>query len=141
MANLIENNQIFYTPYEPKVQNRFILQIDGIPSFMVKTANRPKIEVPLLIPSKLNGSGTVPLNIIVENKLLKLFIGGAEIVSTITQASDMAIEGLTNYTLLSEFNKFGTGGICVLGVVPKLGDFENIWYLRAVTIGRLIFLL
>ena len=31
MANLIENDKIFYTNYEPKVQNRFILEIDGIP--------------------------------------------------------------------------------------------------------------
>ena len=34
MANLIENDKIFYTPYEPKVQNRFILTVDGIPSFV-----------------------------------------------------------------------------------------------------------
>ena len=43
MAELLEANKIFYTPYEPKLKNRFIMQIDGIPAFMIKTANRPQI--------------------------------------------------------------------------------------------------
>lgn len=41
MANLIENSEIFYTPFEPQVQNRFILQMEGIPSFMMKKVTLP----------------------------------------------------------------------------------------------------
>ena len=29
-------NDIFFTPFEPKVQNRFIFSITGIPAFMIK---------------------------------------------------------------------------------------------------------
>jgi len=54
MANLIENDAMFYTPYEPKVQNRFILQIDGIPSFLCKKVSRPQIECGEVVLSHIN---------------------------------------------------------------------------------------
>jgi hypothetical protein len=44
MADVLSFDKIFTTNFEPKLANRFIMEIDGIPSFMVKTANRPKIE-------------------------------------------------------------------------------------------------
>jgi hypothetical protein len=54
MANLIENNQIFFTPYEPKVQNRFILTIDGIPSFICKKVSRPQLECGEVVLDHIN---------------------------------------------------------------------------------------
>ena len=50
MADLLEPNEIMFTPFEPKLQNRFIMQIDGIPAYTIKTMARPQItfeEVPL----------------------------------------------------------------------------------------------
>ena len=44
MAELVDANDIMFTPYEPKLKNRFIFQIDGIPAYIIKTANRPQIE-------------------------------------------------------------------------------------------------
>ena len=44
MADVLSFDKIFYTNFEPKLANRFIMEIDGIPSYMIKTANRPKIE-------------------------------------------------------------------------------------------------
>ena len=44
MADVLSFDKIFYTNFEPKLANRFTMEIDGIPSFMVKTANRPKLE-------------------------------------------------------------------------------------------------
>ena len=43
MPELLEANKIFYTPYEPKLKNRFIMEISGIPAFTIKTAQRPQI--------------------------------------------------------------------------------------------------
>jgi len=54
MANLIENDKMFYTPYEPKVQNRFILQVDGIPSFIMKKVSRPQIECGEVVLDHIN---------------------------------------------------------------------------------------
>ena len=44
MADLLNSNEIFWTAYEPKVQNRFIMYLDGIPSFLIRKTDRPKIQ-------------------------------------------------------------------------------------------------
>jgi len=43
MAELLNPSEIFSTNFEPKVKNRFILYVDGIPSFIIKKVNRPKL--------------------------------------------------------------------------------------------------
>jgi len=50
VADFIDPNEMFFTPFEPKLSNRFIMNIEGIPAFLVKTTGRPNItlnEVPL----------------------------------------------------------------------------------------------
>ena len=44
MAKLIDANDIMFTPFEPKLKNRYLFQIDGVPAYLVKTGNRPTIE-------------------------------------------------------------------------------------------------
>ena len=44
MAELVEANEIMFTPFEPKMQNRFILTIDGVPSYTIKASGRPTIQ-------------------------------------------------------------------------------------------------
>ena len=43
MATMIDANDIMFTPFEPKLKNRFIMTIDGVPAYVIKTANRPQI--------------------------------------------------------------------------------------------------
>tara|TARA_Y100000593_G_C4177164_1_gene270099 strand:+ start:105 stop:593 length:489 start_codon:yes stop_codon:yes gene_type:complete len=43
MAELVSANDIMFTPFEPKLKNRFMMIIDGVPAYMIKTANRPQI--------------------------------------------------------------------------------------------------
>jgi hypothetical protein len=33
---ILSSQEIFFTPFEPKVQNRFIMYVDGIPSYTIK---------------------------------------------------------------------------------------------------------
>ena len=40
---LIDASDIMFTPFEPKLKNRYILQVEGIPAYTIKTANRPQI--------------------------------------------------------------------------------------------------
>tara|TARA_Y100000593_G_scaffold68822_1_gene126417 strand:+ start:414 stop:902 length:489 start_codon:yes stop_codon:yes gene_type:complete len=44
MAELLEANDIMFTPFEPKMKNRFIMNIDGIPAYTIKTATRPQVQ-------------------------------------------------------------------------------------------------
>ena len=44
MAELLEPQDIMFTPFEPKLKNRFIMQIDGINAFLIKAGNRPQLD-------------------------------------------------------------------------------------------------
>ena len=44
MAQLIDPNEIMFTSFEPKMSNRFIMYVEGIPAYLVKTAARPEIN-------------------------------------------------------------------------------------------------
>ena len=44
MADLLNSNEIFFTSFEPKVKNRFILYMDGIPSFIINKVKRPTVK-------------------------------------------------------------------------------------------------
>ena len=54
MAELLEANKIFYTPYEPKLKNRFIMEISGIPAFTIKTVQRPQITFVEVVLEHMN---------------------------------------------------------------------------------------
>ena len=44
MADLLNSNEIFWTAFEPKVQHRFIMYLDGVPSYIIKKCDRPKVS-------------------------------------------------------------------------------------------------
>ncbi len=41
---VLDPNEIMFTAFEPKVQNRFILYVDGIPAYLIKNATAPGFE-------------------------------------------------------------------------------------------------
>ena len=41
---VLDPNEIMFTAFEPKVSNRFIMYIDGIPAFLVKKVGRPNVS-------------------------------------------------------------------------------------------------
>lgn len=44
MAEILAFTDMFYTEFEPKMKNRYKMEIDGIDSYLVKTAARPSIQ-------------------------------------------------------------------------------------------------
>ena len=43
MAQLLDPTEVMFTSFEPKMSNRFIMYIEGIPAYLIKAANRPEI--------------------------------------------------------------------------------------------------
>ncbi len=43
MAELLDPSEIMFTAFEPKVANRFIMYVEGIPSYLIKASGRPGI--------------------------------------------------------------------------------------------------
>ena len=54
MATLLEAQDIMFTPFEPKLKNRFIMNIDGIPAYLINTANRPSIQFDEVVLEHMN---------------------------------------------------------------------------------------
>ena len=54
MAEVLEFNDMFYTNFEPKMKNRYIMEIDGIASYLIKTANRPSITFEPVVLDHIN---------------------------------------------------------------------------------------
>ena len=44
MPELVDANDIMFTPFEPKLKNRFIITIDGVPAYTIKASGRPQIQ-------------------------------------------------------------------------------------------------
>jgi hypothetical protein len=63
MAEIVEFDKMFYTNFEPKMKNRYVMEIDGIPAYMIKAANRPSINFETItldhinVKRKLQGKG------------------------------------------------------------------------------------
>lgn len=41
--SLISESELFFTSFEPKLQMRFVLNIDGLPTYLIRKAERPKL--------------------------------------------------------------------------------------------------
>ena len=54
MAELLEPQDIMFTPFEAKLKNRFIMQIDGINAYLIKSMNRPSIESDEVVLEHMN---------------------------------------------------------------------------------------
>jgi hypothetical protein len=54
MAEVLEFDKMFYTNFEPKMKNRYILNVDGIDSYLIKTANRPSITFETIVMDHIN---------------------------------------------------------------------------------------
>lgn len=63
MAEVLEFNDMMYTNFEPKMKNRFIMEMNGIPAYLIKAATRPTIQFEVVtldhinVKRKLKGKG------------------------------------------------------------------------------------
>jgi len=54
MAEILEFDKMFYTNFEPKMKNRYVMEFDGVPSYMVKAASRPSIQFENVVLDHIN---------------------------------------------------------------------------------------
>ena len=51
---ILETNEMMFTAFEPKLQNRFLMDIEGIPAYLIKTLNRPQITFNNIVLDHIN---------------------------------------------------------------------------------------
>ena len=136
MAEVLEFNDMFYTNFEPKMKNRFIMEIDGIPSYLIKTANRPSIQFSVVtlehinVKRKLKGKGEwQDIEITLYDPIVP---SGAQAVMEWVRLSHESITGRDGY---ADFYKKDID-IYMLGPV---GDKIEQWKLKGAFINNAVF--
>jgi len=136
MAEVLEFNEMFYTNFEPKMKNRFIMEIDGIQSYLIKTANRPSISFEVVtldhinVKRKLKGKGEwQDIEITLFDPIVP---SGAQQVMEWVRTSHESITGRDGY---ADFYKKDVD-IYMLGPV---GDKIENWKLKGAFINNAVF--
>ena len=127
MAKLIDANDIMFTPFEPKLKNRYLFQIDGVPAYLVKTANRPNIEFEEVTLEHMNvkrfvkGKGTwSELEITLYDPVVP---SAAQAVMEWVRLSHESVTGRDGY---SDFYKKDV----TIQVLGPVGDIVEEWKLK-----------
>ena len=127
MAELVSANDIMFTPFEPKLKNRFIMNIDGIPAYVIKTANRPQItfdEVELNhmnVKRYVKGKGAwQTLQITLYDPIVP---SAAQAVMEWVRLGHESVTGRDGY---SDFYKKD----CTFNVLGPVGDIIEEWTLK-----------
>jgi len=136
MAEVLEFNDMFYTNFEPKMKNRYIMEIDGIASYLIKTANRPSITFePVVldhinVKRKLKGKGEwQDIEITLYDPIVP---SGAQQVMEWVRTSHESITGRDGY---ADFYKKDID-IYMLGPV---GDKIENWKIKGAFINSAVF--
>lgn len=127
MADLLDPQEIFFTAFEPKVSNRFIMYIEGVPAYLVKTATRPSITFnPIVldhinVKRKLKGKGE--WNDITITLYDPVVPSAAQAVMEWVRLSHESVTGRDGY---SDFYKKDV----TLQVLGPVGDRVEEWTLK-----------
>ena len=54
MANLVNEQELFFKAFEPKMANRFILYADGLPAYVIKGVARPTLTQDAKVLNHIN---------------------------------------------------------------------------------------
>ena len=124
---ILETNQMMFTAFEPKLQNRFLMDIEGVPAYLIKTINRPSVtfnEITLdhiNVKRKIKGKATwEPISAELYDPVTP---SGAQAVMEWVRLSHESVTGRDGY---SDFYKKDIR-IHTLGPV---GDIVEEWILK-----------
>ena len=127
MAEFIDPNEIFFTPFEPKLNNRFIMEIDGIPAYLIKTVARPSIQFESVTLDHINvkryvkGKATwQPITVTLYDPIVPC---GAQAVMAWVRLHHEAVTGRDGY---SDFYKKDL----TFNVLGPVGDKVEEWTLK-----------
>ena len=127
MAEMLEPQDIMFTPFEPKLKNRFIMQIDGINAFLIKTMNRPSIESDEVILEHMNTTRYVkgksrwqPLDVTLYDPVVP---SAAQAVMEWVRLSHESVTGRDGY---SDFYKKDV----TFNLLGPVGDVVEEWKLK-----------
>ena len=128
---VIGPNDIFFTPFEPKQTNRFILYMDGIPSFQIKQVGGVNLQQGVVNLNHINIQRYVKGKSIWASMSMILFDpispSGAQAVMEWVRLHHESVTGRDGY---SDFYKKDL----TLNILGPVGDIVSEWILKGAQI-------
>ena len=136
MATLIDANQAMFTPFEPKLKNRYVMAIDGIPAYLIKTANRPSISFEEVELNHMNVKRYVKGKATWETVEFTLYDPvGPSAAQAVMEWVRLAHESVTGRDGYSDFYKKDV----LVKVLGPVGDVVEQWTLKGAWIQTATF--
>ena len=124
---VLDPNEIFFTAFEPKQQNRFILYMDGIPSFMIKKVSAVTLEQGVVTLDHINVERKVKGKSKWGDVSLSLYDpitpSGAQAIMEWVRLHHESVTGRDGY---SDFYKKDL----TINVLGPVGDIVSEWILK-----------
>ncbi len=124
---VLDPNEIMFTAFEPKVTNRFIMYIDGIPSYLVKSATSPSFTDGVIKLDHINTYRKIRGKREWQNMTLNLYDpitpSGAQAVMEWARLGYESVTGRAGY---SDFYKKDV----TLNVLGPVGDIVGEWIIK-----------
>ena len=127
MANLIDPTEMMFTAFEPKVKNRYVFYVDGIPSYLIRKAARPKIVNGDVTIKHINNQRHLKGRSAWETISLELYDpivpSGAQAVMKWVRLHHESVTGRNGY---ADFYKKD----CTINILGPVGDKVEEWTLK-----------
>jgi hypothetical protein len=124
---VINPNEIFYTAFEPKQANRFILYMDGIPSYLIKQVSAVTLQQGVVTLNHINVERKVKGKSTWQNVTMTLFDpitpSGAQATMEWVRLHHESVTGRDGY---SDFYKKDL----TINVLGPVGDIVSEWILK-----------
>ena len=124
---VLDPNEIFFTAFEPKQKNRFIMYVDGIPSYMIKEVGDIKISQKEVTLNHINVQRKVKGKSTWDNVSMKLYDpitpSGAQATMEWVRLHHESVTGRDGY---SDFYKKDV----TINVLGPVGDIVSEWILK-----------
>ena len=133
---VLDPNEIFFTAFEPKQANRFILYMDGIPSFIIKAISAISLTQGEVILNHINVLRKVKGKSVWNDVTMTLFDpitpSGAQAVMEWVRLGHESVTGRDGY---SDFYKKDL----TINVLGPVGDIVSEWILKGAFIKETTF--
>jgi hypothetical protein len=124
---VLDPSEIMFTAFEPKVQNRFIAYIDGIPAYLIKSVQSPSFDAGEIVLDHINTYRKVKGKVRWQDMAMTLYDpvtpSGAQ---SIMEWARLAHESVTGRDGYSDFYKKDL----VLNVLGPVGDVVSEWIIK-----------
>ena len=124
---VLDPNEIFYTAFEPKQANRFILYMDGMPSYILKGVSAVTLNQGVVTLNHMNVERKVKGKSVWQNVTLTLFDpitpSGAQATMEWVRLHHESVTGRDGY---SDFYKKDL----TINVLGPVGDIVSEWILK-----------